>query len=69
MDTLFWLIIVLFASLALAYKRVNLKTSTAVLGVVLVAYTVLSDSFTLLNIILWPVFFALALLNVKSLRR
>jgi len=69
MEVLFWLITVLFASLALAYKRVNLKTSTAVLGVVLVAYTVLSDSFTLLNIILWPVFFALALLNVQSLRR
>ena len=69
MEELFWLITVLFACLALAYKKVNLKTSTAILGVVLVTYNVFFDSFTLLSIILWPVFFALALLNVKSLRR
>lgn len=69
METFFWLIAILFTSLALSYRRVNLKTSTAVLGVLLIAYSTLSDSFTLLHIILWPVFIAVALLNVQSLRR
>ena len=69
METFFWLIAVIFISLALAYRKVNLKTSTAVLGVFLIAYTTLSDGFTLLHIILWPAFIAVALLNVQSLRR
>jgi len=68
-ETFFWLIAVIFISLALAYRKVNLKTSTAVLGVFLIAYTTLSDGFTLLHIILWPAFIAVALLNVQSLRR
>lgn len=69
METLFWLIAILGTSLALAYRRVDLKTSTGALGALLVAYTVLSDGSTFTVIILWLAFAALALLNVESLRR
>jgi len=69
MATLFWLIAFLGTSLTLAYRRVDLKTSTAALGAILVAYTVLSDGATLWIIALWLGFAALAILNVESLRR
>jgi len=69
METLFWLIIILGVSLTLAYKRVDLKTSTAALGAILVIYTILSDGGTLWAVILWVIFTALAILNVESLRR
>ena len=69
METLFWLIAILGTSLALAYRRVDLKTSTAALGALLVAYTVLSDGSAFMVIVLWLAFAALALLNVESLRR
>ena len=69
METLFWLIIILGVSLTLAYKRVELKTSTAALGAILVIYTILSDGGTLWVVILWVIFISLAILNVESLRR
>ena len=69
METLFWLITIVGTSLALAYKRVDLKTSTAALGALLVAYTVLSDGGAFWISLLWLAFAALAVLNVESLRR
>jgi len=68
-ETLFWLITIVGTSLALAYKRVDLKTSTAALGALLVAYTVLSDGGAFWISLLWLAFAALAVLNVESLRR
>jgi acyl-CoA dehydrogenase len=64
----FWLLIVLGAGITVAYRRVDLKTSTAVLGVALVAYTVLSND-VVWPILLWLLFVPLALLNVESIRR
>jgi acyl-CoA dehydrogenase len=52
----------------LAYRRVDLKTSTAALGVTLVAYTSLSGD-VFWPIILWLLYVPFALLNVESLRR
>ncbi|MED5534933.1 MAG: acyl-CoA dehydrogenase [Pseudomonadota bacterium] len=69
METLFWLFIILSISFTLAYKRVELKTSTAALGAILVTHTILSDGITLWTVILWAIFIALAVLNVESLRR
>ena len=69
MQTLFWLIAILGTSLALIYRRVDLKTSTAALGAILVALTLLSNGVTFLVVFLWLGFAALALLNVESLRR
>ena len=68
MGTLFWLIILLVTGLALAYRRVDLKVTTAALGAVLIAYTLVAG-ITLLIVLLWLAFAALALLNVESLRR
>ncbi|HSG64201.1 MAG TPA: acyl-CoA dehydrogenase family protein, partial [Gammaproteobacteria bacterium] len=68
METWFWLLVVLATAVTLAYRRVDLKTSTAALGVALVAYTWLSDDLVW-PVVLWLLFVPLALLNVESLRR
>ncbi len=68
MESWFWLLIVLGAGVTVAYRRVDLKTSTAVLGVALLAYTVLSND-VVWPILLWLLFVPLALLNVESIRR
>ena len=67
MGTLFWLIILLVTGLALAYRRVDLKITTAALGAVLIAYTLVAG-ITLLIVLLWLAFAVAALLNVESLR-
>jgi acyl-CoA dehydrogenase len=67
-ETWFWLLVVLCTGVGLAYRRVDLKTSTAVLGVVLVAYTWLGDD-VVWPVVLWVLYVPLALLNVESLRR
>jgi acyl-CoA dehydrogenase len=67
-ETAFWLLAILGAALALAYNRIDLKTSTAALAVVLVVYTGVADG-VILKLLLWLAFAGLALLNVESLRR
>jgi acyl-CoA dehydrogenase len=67
-ESWFWLLVVIGTGVTLGYRRVDLKTSTAVLGAVLVAYTVLSND-VFWPILLWLLFVPLALLNVESLRR
>lgn len=69
MDTLLWLILFIGIPLTLAYRRVPLAASTAVLGALLVAYTLLGDGAGLWKLVLWIVFGAFALLNVESFRR
>ncbi len=68
MATLFWLIVILGTCLTLAYRRVDLKISTAAVGAVVIAYSVLGES-AFWAIILWLAFVPLAVLNVESLRR
>jgi len=68
-DTLLWLLLFIGAPLTLAYRRVPLAASTAVLGVLLVAYTFAGDGPVLWKLLLWVVFAALAALNVESFRR
>jgi acyl-CoA dehydrogenase len=67
-ESWFWLLIVIGTAITLGYRRVDLKTSTAALGVALVAYTVLSDD-VLLPVVLWLLYAPFALLNVESMRR
>ncbi len=69
MATLFWLIVSLGTLFGLLYRRTELRLSTAVLGAVLVAYTLWGDAGFLWLTVLWVVFAAFALLNVESLRR
>jgi len=68
-ETLFWLIAILGTALGLAYKRVDLKTSTALLGAVLLAFTVLGGGGFFWTAVLWLAFAGMAILNVESLRR
>jgi acyl-CoA dehydrogenase len=68
METLFWLIVVLGTGLTLAYRRVDLKISTAAIGTAIVAIT-LSGVGSLWALALWIAFVPLAALNIQSLRR
>ncbi len=68
MATLFWLIVILGTWFTLAYRRVDLKTSTAAVGAVAVIYTILGSS-AIWAVVLWLLFVPLAALNVETLRR
>jgi acyl-CoA dehydrogenase len=67
--TLFWLLIGIGTPLALAYRRSDLRTATAVLGGVLVLYTLFGPAGWLWKLILWLLFAAFAALNIDELRR
>ena len=69
METLFWLIATLGTTLTVTYRRVDLKTSTAAFGTILVAYTALADAGPFWLLLLWLAFACLAVLIVDSLRR
>ncbi|HEY8520372.1 MAG TPA: acyl-CoA dehydrogenase [Gammaproteobacteria bacterium] len=69
METLLWLLVLIGAPLALAYRRTDLRTSTIVLGALLVAYTLLGDGGFLWKLLLWIAFAGLAVLNAESFRR
>ena len=69
MATLFWLIVSLGTAFTLIYRRVDLRLSTAAVGAVLIAYTLLAGAELFGLFILWVLFAGLALLNVESLRR
>ncbi len=68
MESWFWLLIVIGTAVTLAYRRVDLKTSTAALGVALLGYTVFSDD-VFVPVVLWLLYVPFALLNVESMRR
>jgi acyl-CoA dehydrogenase len=67
-ETLFWFVLIVGTCLSLAYRRVDLKVSTAAIGVVVVVYTIAGDS-GFWAIVLWLLFLPLAVLNVENLRR
>ncbi len=69
MVTLLWLLILIGAPVALAYRRTDLRTSTVVLGVLLLIYTWLGSAPGPWKALLWIVFAAFAALNAESLRR
>ena len=69
MATLFWLIVFLGAPIGLLYRRTELHLSTAVLGAVLVAYSLWGGAGFFWLVILWVAFASFALLNLKALRR
>jgi acyl-CoA dehydrogenase len=66
--TWLWLVALLGTGITLAYRRVDLKTSTAIIGVLLIAYTALDDD-VLWLVVLWLLYVPFALLNVETLRR
>jgi acyl-CoA dehydrogenase len=69
METLLWIVLFIGTPLTLAYRRIDLRTATAVLGGLLVAYTLFGDASFLWKLLLWLLFAGFVLLNVESLRR
>jgi acyl-CoA dehydrogenase len=69
METVVWLVLLIGVPITLAYRRMDLRTSTAVLGVLLSVYTFLGDGSSFWKFILWVLFAGLAFLNVENLRR
>ena len=69
METLVWLLLLLTVPIALAYRRTDLRTSTAVLAILLLGYSLLGDGGLLWKAILWILFAGLVALNVEDLRR
>jgi acyl-CoA dehydrogenase len=69
METVVWLVLLLGVPITLAYRRMDLRTSTAVLGVLLSVYTILGDGSTFWKLILWVLFAGLVFLNIENLRR
>ncbi|MGE4657579.1 MAG: acyl-CoA dehydrogenase, partial [Gammaproteobacteria bacterium] len=63
-----WLIVFLGSALTLAYRRINLKTSTLVLGIVLGVYAFIGTSGLLWKMLLWALFAGLVAFNLKALR-
>ncbi len=69
MGTLIWLALLIGIPLTLAYRRTDLRTSTAVLGALLIAYSLFGSGSAWWYLLLWLAFAALLGLNAESLRR
>jgi acyl-CoA dehydrogenase len=69
METLIWLVLLIGVPLTLAYRRADLRTSTLVLGVLLLAYLLFGDGGFLWTLILIALFVGVALLNAEAVRR
>jgi acyl-CoA dehydrogenase len=68
-STLFWFLLFFGGALALAYQRVSLGRSTAIMGGILVAYTIFGSGGFLWTLLLWVLFAGLVALNLTDVRR
>ncbi|HUQ51781.1 MAG TPA: acyl-CoA dehydrogenase, partial [Gammaproteobacteria bacterium] len=64
-----WLVLLIGALLTLAYRRTDLRTSSIVLGALLVAYWLFGDGGFIWNTLLLVLFALFAVLNVETIRR
>jgi acyl-CoA dehydrogenase len=69
MGILIWLVLLVGVLLTLAYRRTDLRTSTIVLGALLLAYLLFGDGGFVWKTILVVLFALFALLNVETIRR
>ena len=69
MATLVWLVLLIGVPLVLAYRRTDLHTAAAVLGALLLAYSIFGTGGVLWTGFLWLLFAGLLFLNVEALRR
>jgi acyl-CoA dehydrogenase len=69
LNWLFWTLALAAVALTLAYRRVDLRTSTVTLALALLAYIALADANWLWIVLLLALWAALAALNVSELRR
>ena len=67
--SLFWFLLFAGGSLFLAYRRIDLKTSTIAAGIALGAYTLFGDGSWLWLLLLWAAFGLLIVPNLIELRR
>ena len=70
--SLFWLLLFLGGGVFLAYRRVDLRTSTVATGVAVLAYTFYTfagNGFWLWMLLLWLAFAVLVIPNLIDLRR
>ncbi|NND53965.1 MAG: acyl-CoA dehydrogenase [Gammaproteobacteria bacterium] len=68
MDIL-WLLLFLAVPVTMAYRRVDLGSSTLAIGGALLIYTLFFDGFWLLTLFFWILLAGLVLLNLTDLRR
>jgi len=68
-STLFWFLLFFGGALALAYQRVSLGRSTAIIGGALVVYTIFGSGGFIWTLLLWVLFAGLVALNLTDLRR
>ncbi|MCJ7556909.1 MAG: acyl-CoA dehydrogenase, partial [Gammaproteobacteria bacterium] len=66
---IFWLTVFIGGAITLAYQRTDLRRSTAILGGLLLAYTVFGDGGFFWLILLWLVFAVIVALNYDEFRR
>ena len=69
MSSIVWLLVLVGAPIALAYRRTDLKSATLVLGLAVVVYSWLGDGGFWWTGLLWILFAGLAALNVVDFRR
>jgi len=66
---LLWSLVIIAVGLTLAYKRLDLKASTIILGFTLLAYSLFGVGHWLWVLFLWLVFIGMVSLNVTDFRR
>lgn len=64
-----WQLAIICIALALAYRRVDLKTSTIILGFTLLAFSLLGVGYWWWKLLLWVVFAGLVSLNIPGFRK
>ncbi len=69
MEALFWFLLFFGGIIALAYHRVDLKTSTIAIGAALAAYTIFGDGNFFWLLLLWLLLAGLVALNLEDFRR
>ena len=66
---IFWTILLLSVGITLAYRRVDLRTATIIMGFALLTYVLMGVSFGLWSLLLFALFAGMASLNFGEFRR
>ena len=66
---IFWFVIILATLIVLAYRSVELRVTSLVLGAILISYSISSDSIVIYKYLLWVLFIGLLALNIPEIRR
>jgi acyl-CoA dehydrogenase len=69
LTSLFWLMLFLVVGTTLAYRRIDLQSSTIVVGITLLAYTLFGSGWLLWVLLLWLGFAGMVFLNLEDQRR